>query len=291
MHHCTPSLVTTREELASLLNETSRPRVLVPTMGALHRGHAALLETGRQLAGDGGTLVASIFVNPTQFGPGEDFDAYPRSLEADLETCAAAGVDVVFCPTREEIYPTGLSTTSVSEASLSQGLCGASRPGHFDGVCTVVLKLLNLIAPDTAIFGKKDYQQLAVLRRMVADLDVPVKIVGAETVRQSDGLALSSRNTYLTPDQRTQATALRRGLLAAHALHRAGDPTASDLVDRVRATLATDAPDARVDYLELVDCGSLAPIAPASPIPDHALIAAAVFFGKTRLIDNIELDR
>jgi pantoate--beta-alanine ligase len=259
-------------------------------MGALHRGHASLLELGRRLAGNTGCLVASIFVNPTQFGPGEDLDAYPRTLEADLACCAAAGVDIAFCPAPDAIYRTAHSTT-VTETVLARGLCGASRPGHFDGVCTVVLKLFNLVSPDSAVFGKKDYQQLAVIRRMVADLDVPIEIIGAETVREDDGLAMSSRNAYLTAEERSKAPAIRRALLAAKDLHAATDPTPTELAEATRAMLARQAPGARIDYLEIVDRDSLERLEPDVPTPATALLATAVFFDKTRLIDNIELVR
>jgi len=275
------------EDISSLTAslESVHPVVLVPTMGALHRGHAALLEEGRLLAGEDGILVASIFVNPTQFGPNEDFEAYPRTMDEDLETCAAAKVDVVFAPSVDAMYP-GTPSTKISESSLSGGLCGASRPGHFDGVCTVVTKLFNIVRPDIAVFGKKDYQQLAVIRRFVRDLNLPVKIVGVETVREDDGLALSSRNTYLSADQRREGAAIRRALVAARDAWAAGTQDAEALKTLVAQSLRREAPTGRIDYLEVVDQESLQPL---NRVENNGLIAGAVFFGKTRLIDNIEL--
>ena len=188
--------------------------VLVPTMGALHEGHISLMRRARKLATRRGMVVVSIFVNPKQFGPGEDFSRYPRMFSRDCRLCEKAGVDAVFHPDVEEMYPDGFSTY-IDEERVSLGLCGKSRPGHFRGVCTVVMKLFNIIGPDAAVFGEKDYQQVAVIRRMAMDLDVPVRIVTAPTVREPDGLALSSRNAYLTPEERLQAPVIRRALLNA----------------------------------------------------------------------------
>ncbi len=258
-----------------------RPLVLVPTMGALHEGHLALIRRARALAGGskGGTVAVSIFVNPTQFGPKEDFSRYPRPIGADTAQCRAAGVDLLFAPTAEAMYAPDFSTW-VDETRLSTVLCGSARPGHFKGVCTVVAKLFHLVGPEIAVFGKKDAQQLAVIRRMVRDLHFPVKIVGVETLREPDGLALSSRNRYLTPGERAQAPVLRRALLAARTA--VGSPAA--LRRQILATLAT-APLARVDYVEVVDAATL-----GAPTPEtrRLLMAVAVFFGKTRLIDNLE---
>jgi pantoate--beta-alanine ligase len=266
------------------LRSANSPVVLVPTMGALHEGHAALFDRARSLAGPKGTVVASIFVNPTQFGPKEDFSRYPRTFAADRNLCAAHGVDVIFCPAAAQMYPEGFSTY-VEEGTVSAFLCGASRPGHFRGVCTVVLKLFQIIQPQMAVFGLKDFQQCAVIRRMVRDLDLSVRIVTVETVRESDGLALSSRNRYLTPDERLQATVLRVALLAARKAWREGKTSSAKLrqliVDRIRKS-----PLARIDYVEIADTNTLQPVRMAN---NRTVIALAVFFGKTRLIDNIQL--
>lgn len=254
------------------------PVILVPTMGALHAGHASLVSQAREEAGEDGTVVVTVFVNPTQFGPGEDLDAYPRTLEDDMDICAEAGGDVMFAPAVSEIYPADAST-SVLENSLSQSLCGASRPGHFAGVGLIVMKLFNLVEPDTAVFGKKDYQQLAIIRRIVRDLDVPVEILGGETVREEDGLAMSSRNRYLTESERAQAPSIRAALLAA-----AKSVSPEETFQRL---LAANAPDARIDYADLVHRDTLQPLRSVSP--GKSLLAAAVFLGKARLIDNIEI--
>ena len=258
--------------------------VLVPTMGALHAGHVALLQTARRLAGADGCVVASIFVNPTQFGPKEDLSRYPRPFAADRKICAAQGVDLIFHPDAEEMYAQDFST-HVEEASVSLPLCGASRPGHFRGVCTVVLKLLNIVQPHTAVFGLKDYQQCAVIRRMVRDLDLPVRIVAVPTVREPDGLALSSRNLFLSAEERAQAPVLRRALLRAQAAWHTGENRPA----RLRKILALElakAPLARIDYAEIIDGGSLQAVTKADR---NTVIALAVFFGTTRLIDNLQL--
>jgi pantoate--beta-alanine ligase len=252
-------------------------------MGALHRGHAALIRRARKEAGANGTVVVSIFVNPTQFGPKEDFSRYPRTFVADQEICASNGADAIFHPSADEIYPAGFSTW-VNEEAVSLPLCGGSRPGHFRGVCTVVLKLFQIIQPDAAIFGRKDFQQCAVIARMVRDLNVPVKIVLAETVREPDGLALSSRNTYLSSEERAQAPIIREALLAARAAFRAGETRASVLSRKITNRIKT-APLARIDYVELVDPTSLEPV---ETLKRGTVVAAAVFFGRTRLIDNLE---
>lgn len=278
-------MIDTVADMASVQSRSGGPCVLVPTMGALHAGHVALIERARTLAGKEGRVVVSIFVNPTQFGPKEDLDAYPRPLQRDLEKCEAADADIVFHPASSDVYATDRSVT-VSENSLSKLLCGASRPGHFDGVCTIVLKLFNIIRPDIAVFGKKDYQQLAIIRRFVRDLNVPVEIVGVETVREPGGLAKSSRNVYLTDAERAQAPILRAVLLETAAAAAAGQTNTDVLRQsalralRQRATLGT------IDYVEIVDADSLQQI---SEIGHSSLMALAVFFGTTRLIDNIEL--
>jgi pantoate--beta-alanine ligase len=258
--------------------------VFVPTMGALHEGHAALVRAARRLAGLDGQVAVSIFVNPLQFGPNEDFDRYPRTLEADLALCAASGANLVFAPPVDEVYHPDRSI-QVLESRLSRVLCGASRPGHFDGVCTVVAKLFNLVQPDDAIFGKKDYQQLAILRRLVRDLDFPVHIHGVDTVREADGLALSSRNRYLSPEERAQAPALQAALQLARTAWLGGETDAAALLARVRSHLATAAPLGRIDYAELVNRHTLESQAAADA---ESLLALAVFFGRARLIDNLE---
>ena len=254
----------------------------VPTMGNLHAGHLALVRLAKKHAE---VVVVSIFVNPAQFGPNEDFAAYPRTFEADRDLCEQEGVDIVFHPDVPEMYPAGVSV-SVVENSLSRTLCGASRPGHFDGVCTVVAKLFNLVQPHVAVFGEKDGQQLRIIRRMVRDLRFPVEIVPGPTVREPDGLALSSRNQYLTPEQRPQAACLRRALDEGERLFAAGERDPRKLVAAMRA-IVDRAPAARVDYIEIVDDETLQPL--AGPIVRPALAALAVRVGKPRLIDNAVL--
>lgn len=261
--------------------------LFVPTMGALHEGHATLVREARQMAGSDAKVAASIFVNPLQFGPNEDFDRYPRTLETDLAMCEEAGADMVFAPTVKEVYHTDRSI-QIHETSLSQVLCGASRPGHFDGVCTVVAKLFNLVQPDEAIFGKKDYQQLAIIRRLVRDLDFPVEVHGIETVRESDGLAMSSRNRYLTAAERAQAPALRAALLKAQEAWLSGVTGSRRLLEILHQHLADHASLGRKDYISIVDRHTLQPL---DLVKNDGLIALAVFFDKARLIDNIELVR
>jgi pantoate--beta-alanine ligase len=253
-------------------------------MGALHAGHGALIDRARALAGPHGTVVVSIFVNPTQFGPNEDLARYPRPFAADRRLCAEHGVDAVFHPIPDEMYPPGFSTR-VEEFSASATLCGASRPGHFRGVCTVVLKLFAIVGPAMAVFGLKDYQQYTVIRRMVRDLNLPVRIAPVPTVRESDGLALSSRNAYLDPTERAQAPILRQSLLAALAAWKDGERSAARLRRLVAREIAA-APLARNDYVDIVDADSLEPV---KKIAGRVVVAIAVFFGRTRLIDNIIL--
>ncbi len=259
-----------------------QPVVLVPTMGALHRGHTTLIDRARKLAGKKGTVVASIFVNPSQFGPKEDLSRYPRPFAADRKLCEAHGVDLLFHPDAAEIYPEGFSTW-VDERVVSLPLCGASRPGHFRGVCTVVLKLFNIVRPSIAVFGLKDFQQCAVIRRMTRDLDLGIRIEPVETVREPDGLALSSRNVYLTPEERAQAPMLREALLAAESAWRAGETRASAIRRILLRTLGR-APLGRIDYAEIADADSLQPVKTVGP---GVVMALAVFFGRTRLIDNL----
>jgi len=261
------------------------PVLFVPTMGALHEGHLQLMREARTLAGKAGHVIVSIFVNPLQFGPREDFSKYPRELEADAAKCGSVGVDAIFAPSAEEMYSADRSVM-VLETKLSTVLCGASRPGHFDGVCTVVLKLFNLVRPHTVVFGKKDYQQLTIIKRMVRDLNVPVEIIGSETVRETDGLAMSSRNRYLNEKERKQAPAIRQALLLAKHSWLAGERNAEALKLIIAAHLAKEAPLHRADYIACVNRHSLETLESAG---EEALLAAAIYFGKTRLIDNLEL--
>jgi len=250
-------------------------------MGALHKAHGELIRVAREAAGKGGEVLVSIFVNPLQFGPGSDYKRYPRPEKADEEFCRNAGVEVLFRPSVEEIYSTDRSTF-VDETSLSSTLEGKSRPRHFRGVCTVVAKLFNILAPDAAVFGEKDFQQLAIVRRMVRDLNFSIDIIAVPTVREEDGLAFSSRNQYLNPEDRKQATILFKAL---HASANAGKKSAGDIVALARNVI-NQAPLARIDYVELVDAKTLQPIETAGP---NSVLLLAVFFGKTRLIDNIRL--
>jgi len=252
----------------------------VPTMGALHEGHASLV---RAAAGRGGFAVVSIFVNPTQFGPNEDFGAYPRTLAEDAALCESAGATAIFAPSVAEMYPQpGL--TDVQIRALGENLCGASRPGHFTGVCTVVSKLFHIVQPDVAYFGAKDFQQSAIIRRMTEDLNFPVEIVVCPTVREGDGLAMSSRNRYLTPSQRAVAPALFRSLQAAAAAIRERHPSADTVGAMIRAHLADEVPEGVVDYIQLVDPRELRDV---QTTDGPVLIALAVRLGKARLIDNI----
>lgn len=285
----TPVLASTREELAGLLAGPRRSgaRVaFVPTMGALHDGHASLMRTAR--AATSGPVVVSIFVNPMQFAPTEDLDRYPRTLDADLEVCAAEGVDVVFAPGVEEMYPGGFSHESVHDGvtvapgQLATILDGESRPGHFDGVLTVVAKLFGLVRPDVAVFGQKDYQQLVLIRRMVRDLCLGIEVVGAETVREPDGLALSSRNRYLDASQRKVATALSRALRAAQERAPYGVPAA-------RWAAMSVLKEAAVDGLELDYLALTSPDLGEAPETGEGRILVAARLGSTRLIDNMPI--
>jgi pantoate--beta-alanine ligase len=279
-------LASTREELAKLLEPARRdgaPIGFVPTMGALHEGHASLMRVARERVG-GGPVVVSIFVNPLQFGAGEDLDRYPRTLEADLEVCEREGVDVVFAPSVDEVYPGGDPQVTVAPGPLAEVLEGKTRPGHFGGVLTVVAKLFGLVKPDVAVFGEKDYQQLALIRRMSADLCLGVDVVGAPTQREPDGLALSSRNRYLSPEQREEATTLSRALYAAQREAVFGvDPALQAARAELRRSKAVD-----LDYLVVTD-PALAEL-PTTPDPGtEARILIASRVGTTRLIDNMSL--
>lgn len=255
---------------------------LVPTMGYLHEGHLSLVDEAHRL---GDLVVMSIFVNPLQFGAGEDLDRYPRDLERDAALAAGRGVDVLFVPATDEMYPAGEPVVRVVPGRLADRLDGAARPGHFEGVLTVVAKLLNIVQPDVAIFGQKDFQQSVLVRRMVADLDVPVEIVVAPIVREPDGLALSSRNVYLGPAERASARALSRALGAAEAAVRAGERDVARLLAAMRAVLDAE-PVVRPQYVQLVDPRTLEPLATAVP---GTVAAVAAFVGPTRLIDNLVL--
>jgi pantoate--beta-alanine ligase len=260
----------------------------VPTMGYLHEGHASLVRKARRVVGPRGLVVVSIYVNPAQFGPREDLSRYPRDFSRDKKLCHTAGVDVIFAPDDNEMYPqngAGAYSTVVAEESLSRGMEGASRPGHFCGVATIVAKLFNLVLPEVAIFGAKDFQQTAVIRRMVRDLNFPVKIIVAPTHREPDGLAMSSRNKYLTPVQRRHATVLHEALqLASKLVKRKTVPSAA-LKARLKQFIARR-PGAQLDYIEIFDPHTLQPI---NRVARGGQMALAVFFGKTRLIDNAQL--
>jgi pantoate--beta-alanine ligase len=254
----------------------------VPTMGCLHDGHLSLI---RRAKSEAAFVVVSIFVNPTQFGPTEDFSKYPRTMEADRRGCEAAGADLIFAPTTEAFYPAGASTW-VEVEGVSDGLCGTHRPGHFRGVATVVAMLFNAVQADLAVFGRKDLQQLAVIRRMVRDLHLPVRIVAHETVREADGLAMSSRNRYLTPEQRPQAATIAAAMAAAQALARGGMTDAGRLREAALEVLRGQ-PAIRVQYCEIVDRDTMAAV--ASTEGKTCAIAIAGHLGTTRLIDNADL--
>jgi pantoate--beta-alanine ligase len=274
-------IVTDPAKLQQVASQVSRPLVLVPTMGALHEGHLALVRRARRLARDTGTTAASIFVNPTQFGPSEDFGRYPRSFEQDSALLRQNGCDLVFAPGAPDMYYPDRSIEIV-ENSLSRVMCGAARPGHFSGVCTVVAKLFNLFRPDIAIFGAKDFQQFAIIKRMVRDLNFPIRLEAHPTVREPDGLAMSSRNIYLSAEEREQAPVIQQVLQRAEKKVREGRGSVAGVVDWMRTQIQL-APLAKVDYVVAVDPVNLQT---ASQLRPPMLLAAAVLFGKTRLIDN-----
>ncbi len=250
----------------------------VPTMGYLHEGHLSMLRAGRKR---GDVLVLSIFVNPTQFGPNEDLESYPQDMENDLSLAESVGVDLVWTPSTEQVYPLDYATY-IDVEGLTETLCGASRPGHFRGVTTVVCKLLNVVQPNVALFGQKDFQQLAVIRRMVADLNIPVEINSMPIVREDDGLAMSSRNVYLSADQRQQALVLSRSIKHAQAITRASERDSAKVLDALQL-LIEEQPEARIDYLQICHQFTLEEQA---TIDKDSVLLMAVFIGNTRLIDN-----
>jgi pantoate--beta-alanine ligase len=254
---------------------------LVPTMGFLHEGHLRLVDRAREMAP---WVVLSIFVNPTQFGPGEDFDRYPRNLDRDAELAERRGVALLFAPPVEEVYPAGDPVVRVMPGRMASGLCGATRPGHFEGVVTVVAKLFGMVQPDVAVVGQKDYQQATLIRRMVHDLDMPVRVDVVPVVREPDGLALSSRNAYLSGDERARARSLSAGLFAAAEAFGRGERRRARLVEGVAARLREAGADP--EYIELVDPDTLEPLASAAT---GAVLAVAARVGATRLIDNVIL--
>jgi pantoate--beta-alanine ligase len=259
----------------------AKRRVLVPTMGALHRAHGELIRVAREHASRGGEVVVSVFVNPLQFEPGSDYERYPRPERADEDFCRSAGVDLLFRPSVAEMYADDRSVF-VNEFSLSKILEGESRPGHFRGVCTVVAKLFNVLAPVAAVFGEKDFQQLVIIRRMVRDLNFKIDIIGVPTVREEDGLAYSSRNQYLNLEERKEAAVLHKALQAAANARR---KSADDIIALARNVI-NEAPLARIDYVELVDAETLRPV---QMVGSNSVLVLAVFFGTTRLIDNVRL--
>jgi len=267
--------------LSSELRRQSKTIAFVATMGFLHEGHLSLMRRAHAMAD---VTVVSIFVNPTQFGPTEDLDQYPRDLDGDLAKAASCEVEVAYVPNVQKMYAKEFQTY-VSVTDLSLPLCGASRPGHFRGVATVVTKLFNVVQPDIAVFGRKDYQQLKVIERMVRDLDMGIRVEAGPIVREADGLAMSSRNSYLTESQRRQATCLVRGMKKTQLAFDAGQRSVERLVAIARSVIERE-PDARVDYVEVRDAETLAPL---TRVEGRAVMALAVFFGTTRLIDNVVL--
>jgi pantoate--beta-alanine ligase len=297
------SSIAALQQLAPKWQRTGRRIGFVPTMGYLHAGHLSLVKRARQAVGKNGIVVVSIYVNPTQFGPKEDFSKYPRDLKRDFKLCREAGVDVVFTPSDKEMYPGGICSrrcesadgprfdkrgysTCVVEGKLSQSMEGASRPTHFRGVTTVVAKLFNIVLPGVAVFGAKDWQQAAIIKHMVADLNFPVKIIVAPTLREHDGLAISSRNKYLEGDLRRQATVLWHAIQTARAaVKKSKAVPATKLKASLKKLIETE-PDARLDYVEFFEPDTLAPM---SKVARGMHLALAVFVGKTRLIDNSQL--
>ncbi len=266
------------QQRAAAARRAGRRIAFVPTMGYLHQGHLSLLEAGRQR---GDLLVLSIFVNPTQFGQGEDFEDYPRDLERDSRLAQETGVDLIFAPDGNAMYPRGYASY-VTVEGITETLCGASRPGHFRGVTTVVTKLFNIVQPDVAIFGAKDFQQLAVIKRMTRDLNLAIEVVGMPIFREPDGLAMSSRNVYLSAAQRQQALALSQSLTAARALVSGGEQDCAAIIAQVREMIGRQA-DARIDYVQIRHQATLAE---QTQVDRDSVLLLAAYFGATRLIDN-----
>ncbi len=271
------------QKAADAIRAGGKTLALVPTMGFFHEGHLTLMRAGKDQCDQ---LVVSLFVNPTQFGPNEDFDAYPRDTEGDLRKAENAGVDVVFMPSASEMYPKG-AQTSVAVKDLPRHLCGLSRPGHFDGVTTVVAKLFHIVKPHVAVFGQKDYQQLAVISRMVMDLNMDIQIIGVPTVREKDGLAMSSRNSYLTSEERPSALSLKKSLDLAEKLFQEGEKNAQVVKDFVRSYILEHT-RTEIDYISLCDPVTLDDV---NTLSEGTLMALAVRVGKTRLIDNGRLKK
>ncbi len=283
------SSITAMQRLARQCQRAGRRIGFVPTMGYLHAGHLSLVKRARQAVGKNGVVVASIYVNPTQFGPREDFSKYPRDLKRDFKLCREAGVNAVFTPDDKEMYPgrtEGRYSTYIVEEKLSQNMEGTARPAHFRGVTTVVAKLFHLVLPDVAVFGAKDWQQAAIIKRMAADLNFPVRIIVAPTRRERDGLAMSSRNKYLIGDLRRQATVLWRAIQTARATVKKSKAVPAVKMKAGLKRLIETEPDARLDYVEFFEPNTLAPV---SKVTRGTHLALAVFVGKTRLIDNAPL--
>lgn len=266
------------EQWAATVRAAGETISFVPTMGFLHQGHLSLFDEGLRC---GDKLVLSIFVNPTQFGPGEDFEDYPRNLEQDSQLAQQVGVDVIFAPEAKQMYPSGYATY-VDVEGITNTLCGTSRPGHFRGVCTVVTKLFNIVQPHKAIFGNKDFQQLAVIKRMTLDLNLPVKIIGMPIFREADGLAMSSRNVYLSSDQRRQALVLSRSLQRAREMVRSGETDCDVIIAQLKISIEQQ-PDARIDYIQI--CHQLT-LEDQNHVDADSVLLLAVYVGKPRLIDN-----
>lgn len=273
-------LVKTIKEIRKIVSEWKKEGLtigFVPTMGYLHEGHQSLIKN----AAENDKVIVSIFVNPIQFGPGEDFATYPRDIDRDMEKCSEAGADLIFAPLPEEMYLNDFSTF-VDMTGPTDDLCGKARPGHFKGVCTVVNKLFNIVAPDKAYFGEKDAQQLAVIKRMVRDFNINIKIIGCPIIREKDGLAKSSRNTYLSVEERKAALVINKALTSGKNMIQNGEKNPDKIVSAITSVI-NEEPLAKIDYIKIVDADTISAV---SEINGNILVAAAVYIGKTRLIDN-----